>query len=1175
MTPIRRGDRNFTVRGWTMALAFSGILHVGAASQVPSRSIIVEAVAEGSSAQRAGVEPGDVFTAWQHAAPVAVTGSAVEGELSSPFDLEAVEIQQAPRGAVRLRGFRGHEPLAVTLPPGRWLMKSRPALGGPTRDSYSKARALLADGRVAEGADALQAAAAATGDEAASAWLLTQAALALDEANNTAGASSLVDLALAKAEGAANETVIAGVQEVRARLSIRRNEPADAEDAYRVLIAIRKEADGAGPGSAAAMLDLAVLLSDREGLPAAEQLSREAVGILRRAAPASVALGRGLSILGNLVRARGNFDDAAPLLREGMEILERQVPDGVDFAIALNHAGHLLWRRGSTTEAAAQYERALGILQRVEPDGAAAASSLMGLGIAAFITGRLAEADGFYRRALALELRLAPGSPSEARALNNLGNLLYTRGDYSGAERYLARALALHERNTPDGQNVASTLHNLGLVHYDRGDVLRAEDYLKRALELKERLAPGGFGSATTLESLANIFRNRGEPDNAEPLLLRALALKERQSPRSVAVAATHANLGNLALDRGDLVSARVRYETAREMLEQAAPDGLEMAIVLTRLVEVAERGGEISGDQQQLTARSVSITEQLAPRSATHAFGLRRMARLARDRGELDRAAAAFAQALDTIESQSRRLGGSDETRTAFAGRRRAMYYEYMDVLMALGQPVRAFDVLERSRARALLMMIAERDLAVDRDLTEELKQTLKELREEDDRLQASLARLHPQRDSVDIKTLNARHRDLRERRSQIIESVRSASPRLAALQYPQPLDLTGVQQALDRGTVLLSYQVGADVSRLFVVRPSSGGSQVGLDVHTIAVGEARLRQHVADLRRLIERDAEGRSGAEPAFVEAARRLYDLLVAPAAAAIGAAERLLIATDGPLHSLPFAALVKEPSGSTGRSWQYLVEWKPLHTTVSATVYAEQRRMATPWTGPPTLVAFGDPHYSADATSGSAIDSDVRGMLRLGYSLAPLPATRTEVQRLSRGFGPHATVLLGPQATEERAKAVARTKYLHFATHGLLDARAPLNSALALTIPGERSAGKENGLLQAWEVFEQLRIDADLVTLSACETALGEDVAGEGLIGLTRAFHYAGARSVLASLWPVADDSTATLMARLYARLRSGASKDAALRQAQMEAIDTPATAAPFHWAAFTLSGDWR
>jgi CHAT domain-containing protein len=136
---------------------------------------------------------------------------------------------------------------------------------------------------------------------------------------------------------------------------------------------------------------------------------------------------------------------------------------------------------------------------------------------------------------------------------------------------------------------------------------------------------------------------------------------------------------------------------------------------------------------------------------------------------------------------------------------------------------------------------------------------------------------------------------------------------------------------------------------------------------------------------------------------------------------------------------------------------------------------------------------------------------------------------------------------------------------------------PLNSALALTLPESPAPGRDNGLLQAWEIFEQVRLDADLVTLSACETALGQEMGGEGLVGLARAFQYAGARSVLASLWGVGDDSTAELMKRFYGHLQAGKAKDEALRAAQIDLLRgaAPGVAHPFHWAPFVLIGDWR
>ena len=231
-------------------------------------------------------------------------------------------------------------------------------------------------------------------------------------------------------------------------------------------------------------------------------------------------------------------------------------------------------------------------------------------------------------------------------------------------------------------------------------------------------------------------------------------------------------------------------------------------------------------------------------------------------------------------------------------------------------------------------------------------------------------------------------------------------------------------------------------------------------------------------------------------------------------------------------------------------------------TASATVLAQlrNRRRAEREL---TVAAFGDPACPA------------AGIQVASLSLPPLPHSRAEVEGLARLFPGRTTTWLGEDATEERAKTVGTTvSVVHFAAHGMTDERRPLSSALVLAIP--KQAGAENGLLQAWEVFEQVRLDADLVTLSACETALGREVAGEGILGLTRAFQYAGARSVLASLWNVADASTAELMLGFYSNLRSRMPKDEALRQAQLAAIHGEGeTAHPFFWAAFELVGDWR
>jgi len=223
------------------------------------------------------------------------------------------------------------------------------------------------------------------------------------------------------------------------------------------------------------------------------------------------------------------------------------------------------------------------------------------------------------------------------------------------------------------------------------------------------------------------------------------------------------------------------------------------------------------------------------------------------------------------------------------------------------------------------------------------------------------------------------------------------------------------------------------------------------------------------------------------------------------------------------------------------------------------------------------VAFGDPLYPSLGLEGAGgTDPELRSASLRGLRLAPLPSARREVEELGALYGRDAVLNLGAQATEERAKALdRRARYVHFACHGRIDERFPLNSALVLTIPDGQKEGRENGLLQAWEIFEQVRLDADLVTLSSCESALGTEMGGEGLLGLARAFQFAGARSVLASLWAVSDRSTADLMKSLYGQLKAGKSKDEALRSAQLAAIRAARTSHPFYWAAFQLIGDWK
>lgn len=243
----------------------------------------------------------------------------------------------------------------------------------------------------------------------------------------------------------------------------------------------------------------------------------------------------------------------------------------------------------------------------------------------------------------------------------------------------------------------------------------------------------------------------------------------------------------------------------------------------------------------------------------------------------------------------------------------------------------------------------------------------------------------------------------------------------------------------------------------------------------------------------------------------------------------------------------------------------------------------------------TIIAFGAPAYPQDGSGYK--DAIVRAMTG-GRALSLLPSSEEEVMAIGELYKPDSKVYLGAAATEDEAKSINKgTSKIHLACHGIIDERFPLNSGLALTIPEKTESGKENGILQAWEIFEGMRIEADLVVLSACETGLGKEMGGEGMIGLTRAFQYAGAKTVLSSLWSVSDKSTGVLMEEFYKSLKSGRSKAESIRQAQLYLLNNKVKSKsgetekdvskrgnspfanhnfthPFYWAPFILNGDW-
>ncbi len=925
---------------------------------------------------------------------------------------------------------------------------------------------------------------------------------------------------------------------------------------------------------------------------------REALRIRRETWGESLSLAASQNHVGRMAMRQWRLDFAQEALQDALDIRRKQAPRSLPVAGTLDHLGTVMRDRGNLELAREYHQQAREIQEKLAPKSLGMARSLNRLGIIALDQGPLDLAESYFQRVLELERELAPEGPTLVNALNNLGVVALSRRELDLADDYFRQTLELTEKLAGRCLNMALVLCNLGEVASYRGELERAEDYLRQALEIQEELNPEGAEMAYTLDNLGAVADHRGELHLAQEYYQRALEFKEKLAPESVGMSKTLHSLGNIAVKRGEPELAERYYERAMKLSEPLAPGSLALASTLNALGELAIQRDELERAQPYLE-RALEIREELAPGSSELATSLKGLGILARRRGELQRAAQYFSRALDTLESQVEKLGGSHDVQAGFRVRTKGYYRDSLDLFLELKHPEQAFAVLERSRARSFLAMLAERDLLFNADLPQQAESARRRIAIEHDKTQQQIASLNPKQDMERLESLLKELRRLTREREDVVARIRETAPHFSALQYPQPLDLRKTRDALDPGTVMLSYSVGEQQCDLFVVT-----REHGLEVHLLPIGERELRREVDFLRRMIplaRTDSPSAPDLVPNLERVSQRLYQTLIDPAADRLAESERVLLVPDGPLHLLPFAALIREPGDSAAASGtirRYLGEWKPLHSALSATVYA-QLKQSRPQPGrdggaaaPVQLAAFGDPHFpkSLREQRENIADVELRSAVGRGLDLEPLPFSRREVEGIAESFPAEARrIYLGKDATEERAKGTDRAvRYLHFATHGLLDPRFPLNSGLALTIPEEFREGRDNGLLQAWEIFESVRLNADLVVLSACDSGLGKEQGGEGLIGLSRAFQYAGARSVAATLWEVEDAVTAELMVRFYRYLRAGRSKDEALRAAQLELIRAPIrvqdesgetqeidASAPYYWAAFQIIGDWR
>jgi CHAT domain-containing protein/Flp pilus assembly protein TadD len=783
-------------------------------------------------------------------------------------------------------------------------------------------------------------------------------------------------------------------------------------------------------------------------------------------------------------------------------------------------------------------EAALGTFLQLEPlwagDPALESDGRQRRGELRFSRGDLDAAIGEYRRALELRRRLGDRA-GEALTSSTLGHALLLRGGYDEAATLFDRALALWRPDDDPGKRT-QTLINRGYLHRQLGEVDRARERFQEALALSRR-AKDRAGEVVALDALGNLALSLGQPGAALEPLLSALALR---SPGTRGRAVTLTSLGAAYRGLGRLEEARRAYAEALPIFERTG-DVRERAFIFGNLgrLEAADRH-----DAAALADfdRAAGLFQTLAA-PPDLAWALEGKARLLRRRGDLAAARGAMEEALATVE-QHRFRQASYATRAAFFATQQSYYDFLIDLLMemhrkapAAGYAAAALEVSERSLARSLLDGLAAGGTDLHRSgAAPRLHAREQELETAIDALISRQAVEPPRSVAPELQRL---WDELDRARA----GLRAADPRYAALTQPRPWSAAEIQRRLlDRDTLLLEYRLGEERSFLWA---ATSGILKSFELPGRAAIERVARPACDLLARSRSRQAE--LSAAPRLAELSR----LLLAPAASLLPG-KRLLVVGDGVLQSLPFAAL-PEPA-ETGEP---LVAHHEIVALPSVSVLGLLRReTAGRPAAPKTLWVLADPDF--------------------GGRFPPLPYTGQEAAAiLAFAPAPQRFAVQGKEAS--RAAVLSGTlrdfRFLHFATHGSFAAGDPDGGRLVLAQVDAHGRPATDGFLHLADIY-QLRLRADLVVLSACQSALGQEMRGEGMVGMTRGFFYAGAKRVLVSLWNVNDRVTVELMQRLYhGILALGLSPAAALREAQDAIRRQERWRSPYYWAGFTLQGE--
>ncbi|MEM9926951.1 MAG: CHAT domain-containing protein [Cyanobacteria bacterium P01_D01_bin.50] len=877
----------------------------------------------------------------------------------------------------------------------------------------------------------------------------------------------------------------------------------------------------------------------------------------------------------------------------------------------LTEEGFQLFQQGtaeSLIAARKKWEAAL-VKWRKLGDKGEQALTLLGIGRICDLLGEKHKALQYYNQALPL-IRAVGDRGGEAATLTGIGLVYDYLGEKQKALQYYNQALPLI-RAVGDRGGEAATLNNIGLVYYFLGEKHKALQFLDLALPLR-RAVGDRSGEATTLNNIGGVYSNLGEKHKALEFLNLALPLLRAVGDRR-GEATTLNNIGLVYSDLGEKHKALEFLNLALPLLRAVGDRGREAA-TLTGIGVVYSDLGE-KHKALQFYNQALPLRRAVGNRDG-EATTLWNIAYLERKQGNLQTSLKNIRMAIAIIE-ELRGTYTNQDLKTTYFSTVQGYYKFYIDLLMDLhkkdtsqGYNALALHISERSRARGLIELLAQANAKISKNVDPKFIAQEQELQLKRQAQETILAKLvnQPQPPQETIKQTRIEIQNIINQKKALRAKIRAQNPERDQITNPEPLKLAQIQKQLDKNSVLLQYSLGEERSYLWLVTPTS------LTSYELPKGSL-----IEKIAKNFHTALENRSNP----INSAQELSKIILAPVKDKL-VGKRLVIVADGILQQIPFAALANpnnsQNSTSTQTSqptnnqikqrtifdiervipdtaWDENTNYQPLmlnHEIVNlpsaSTIAIQREKIAKRQIAPKKIAILADPVYSPNdkqitgkvenrslqlELETSALERSAKSLNRKYWKRLPGTAQEAEaILKLVSAKSSLSAFRFDANYNWATSKNLNQYQILHFATHGFVNPSQPELSGIVLSLVNQD--GKQiPGYLRLADLFEQ-DYPAELIVLSACETGLGKNVSGEGLVGLTRGLMYAGAARVALSLWQVSDEGTSVLMQEFYKQmLQENKNPTQALRAAQQKLWSNSKWRNPYYWGAFTLQGEWK